>query len=386
VIIFEQSAEVLEKRLGFHVQEYGLRQVFARLPDHPALTGIAPENLVYWNGRATLTPPRLKYEFDKYKTPMVEWCGLTVSHPWRCGNHGNVASVLIEKPGRGDFLPIVDGGFSLQYAPLMEYREGNGLIVFCQLDVTGRSQADPAAERIGRNLLEYVDRFKAAPIRKAAYAGEPAGKAYLEKVGIAAEPYAGGKLEADQVLIIGPGGGKALETSAPAVAEFVKAGGHVLAIGLDQDEAAFIAPKLSTKKSEFITTTFSPPPMISSLAGIGPADLGNRDPRDLPLITAGGTVIGNGVLCTASDSRIVFYQLVPWHFDYEKQYNLKRTYRRGSYAIVRILANAGVAAQTPLLSRISTPLPAAKLEPRWLDGLYIDKPEEWDDPYRFFCW
>ena len=23
---------------------------------------------------------------------------------------------------------------------------------------------------------------------------------------------------------------------------------------------------------------------------------------------------------------------------------------------------------------------------RWLDGLYLDEPEAWDDPYRFFCW
>jgi hypothetical protein len=23
---------------------------------------------------------------------------------------------------------------------------------------------------------------------------------------------------------------------------------------------------------------------------------------------------------------------------------------------------------------------------RWLDGLYLDTPEEWDDPYRFFRW
>ena len=30
--------------------------------------------------------------------------------------------------------------------------------------------------------------------------------------------------------------------------------------------------------------------------------------------------------------------------------------------------------------------PVTKGETRYLDGLYIDKPEEWDDPYRFFCW
>jgi hypothetical protein len=28
----------------------------------------------------------------------------------------------------------------------------------------------------------------------------------------------------------------------------------------------------------------------------------------------------------------------------------------------------------------------AKPEKRWLDGLYLDPPEEWDDPYRFFRW
>jgi hypothetical protein len=25
-------------------------------------------------------------------------------------------------------------------------------------------------------------------------------------------------------------------------------------------------------------------------------------------------------------------------------------------------------------------------EGRWLQGLYLDKPEEWDDPYRFLRW
>ena len=72
---------------------------------------------------------------------------------WRCGNRGNVASVLIEKPAKGDFLPIVDGGYSLQYSPLMEYREGKGMVLFCQMDVTGRSESDPAAETLARNLV-----------------------------------------------------------------------------------------------------------------------------------------------------------------------------------------------------------------------------------------
>ena len=39
VILFEQSAAVLEQRFGFRVAEYGLRQVFKRVPDHPLLAG-----------------------------------------------------------------------------------------------------------------------------------------------------------------------------------------------------------------------------------------------------------------------------------------------------------------------------------------------------------
>ena len=139
VIVFEQTSDVLQNRLGFHVEEYGLRQVFKRLPDHPALAGVATENLTNWRGEATIMPRQLEYQFDKYKTPMIQWCGLTVSHCWRCGNYGNVASVLIEKPGRGDFLPIVDGGFSLQYSPLMEFRDGKGLV---SLLPTGCDRAD----------------------------------------------------------------------------------------------------------------------------------------------------------------------------------------------------------------------------------------------------
>ena len=41
---------------------------------------------------------------------------------------------------------------------------------------------------------------------------------------------------------------------------------------------------------------------------------------------------------------------------------------------------------TPILARFSAPVPSAPAERRWLDGLYLDVPEEMDDPYRFFRW
>ena len=115
--------------------------------------------------------------------PAVKWCDIEVPRVWRCGNRGNVASVLIEKPARGDFLPILDGGYSLQYSPLMEYREGKGLVLFCQIDVTGRTEQDPAAETLVRNILEYVAAWKPPPRRQALYVGDPAGRRHLEFAG-----------------------------------------------------------------------------------------------------------------------------------------------------------------------------------------------------------
>ena len=69
VLLFEQTSEVLEQRLGFRVAEYGLRQVFQRAADHPLLAGLEAEHLRDWRGEATLLPPRLKYELSpRYNT------------------------------------------------------------------------------------------------------------------------------------------------------------------------------------------------------------------------------------------------------------------------------------------------------------------------------
>jgi hypothetical protein len=183
-IVFEQSSQALEKRLGFRVVEYGLRQVLPRTADHPLLAGLSADNLRDWRGEATTTSSRLKYEMIPMHGPTVKWCDIPVTRVWRCGNRGNVASVLIEKPPRGDFLPVFDGGFNLQYSPLMEYRDGKGVVLFCQLDVTGRTESDPAAQIITRNLLNYASQWKPQPRRNVAYAGDAAGLKNLESAGV----------------------------------------------------------------------------------------------------------------------------------------------------------------------------------------------------------
>jgi hypothetical protein len=385
VIVFEQTAKVLEERFGFRVAEYGLRQVFPRVPDHPLLAGLEADHLRDWRGEATLLPPRLPYTLRPRYGPTVRWCGIEVTRAWRCGCRGNVASVLIEKPARGDFLAILDGGYGLQYSPLLEYREGQGVVLFCQVDVTGRTEADPAADALARNLLRYVSAWKPSPRLQAVYVGDPAGKRHLEAAGMSPGPYSKAALAPDRVLIVGPGGGRELAGDRAALGNWLQAGGRLLALGLDGAEASTFLPfPVATKQEEHIAACFPPQGRHSLLAGVGPADVHNRDPRRLPLVSGGAERSGNGVLATAARANVVFCQLVPWQFEPGTQMNRKRTFRRASCLVTRLAANLGAGGATPVLDRFHRG--ASGAERRWLNGLYLDVPGEWDDPYRFFRW
>ena len=359
VLVFEQSSAALEQRLGFRVQEYGLREAFPRVPDHPALAGLAGEHLCDWRGEATLLPPRLSYRRRPGYGPTVDWCGLPVPRVWRCGGRGSVASVLIEKPARGDFLPIADGGFSLQYSPLMAYREGEGIVVFCQMDVTGRTEGDPAAERLVKNLLAWLGAWRAGPRREGVYAGEAAGKAHLEKAGVRLGALAAEALKPGQVLVVAPGASAALTPHKAAIARWLEQGGHVLAVGMDGAELrSFLPLNVTTRKAEHVAAFFEPPGADSPLAGAGPADVHNRDPRPIDLVSGGAAAVGDGVLAAGADGRVVLCQLAPWQFDADKPLNVKKTFRRTSFLLTRLLGNLGVGGQTPLLERFASPLGA----------------------------
>jgi len=218
------------------------------------------------------------------------------------------------------------------------------------------------------------------------YAGAPAGKAFLESAGISVRGYDGGNLSSNEVIVLGPGAGAALATHTSAIAEWLKSGGYLLSIGLDQNDVnALFQFKVTIKKSEHISSFFEPFGLNSLLAGIGPADVHNRDPRELPLISAGAQPVGDGVLARFENTNIVFFQMPPWEFQGE-QSNLRRTFRRASFLLARLLSNMGVSGSTPLLERFERPVSGSEPKGRWNEGLYLDQPVEWDDPYRFFRW
>lgn len=157
---------------------------------------------------------------------------------------------------------------------------------------------------------------------------------------------------------------------------------------MDETEAGTILPfKVAMKKAEHISCFFEPPGAASPLAGIGPADEHNRDPREVPLVSGGADLLGDGVLAKAAGANVILCQLAPWQFDFSKQspgpqsgYNVKRTYRRSSFVLTRLLAVMGAAGSTPILERFKSPVDSTKPEKRSLDGLYLDQPEEYGRP------
>ena len=148
-------------------------------------------------------------------------------------------------------------------------------------------------------------------------------------------------------------------------------------------------PRVGSDGAEYVGAALEPQSANSPLAGVGPADLYNRCPRDLPLVASGATVLGDGVLALAPQGaahpKVIFCQLAPWQFDATHDRSQKAARRRSAVLLGRLLANLGAAGETPLPDRFQKP-PAPDEQPRWLRGLYSDVPEEWDDPYRFFRW
>jgi hypothetical protein len=140
------------------------------------------------------------------------------------------------------------------------------------------------------------------------------------------------------------------------------------------------------RNGEHIASFFETAGPDSPLAGVSPADVHNRDPRPLPLVNSGAEVIGNGVLAIGDRANVLFCQLSPWQFDHPGMANHRRTHRRASFLLSRLLGNLGVSGATPLLDRFHRPVDPTRPEQRWLAGFYLDAPREWDDPYRFFRW
>lgn len=331
VLFFEQQAEILERVFGFRVQERATRHFFIRCA-HPVTDGLTDENFRDWRELSTLLTPRVR----------ASWCGFPRLQRQRPAARGAVASVLIEKPAKGDWLALLDGGFGLQYTPLLAHREAGGLYLFCQLDVTGRTLPDPVADLVAVRCLAYLTQSRPGEEETVvSHLGNPACEKWLRDFHLRPKPFT----QETSLLLAGKG------DPAPAALDVqVEEGLNVLCLGMGEDEIRRWSPVSLPQE-----TTGEPDGALR--------DLGQ-----------GGVAIA---LVRHGKGRMVFWR-PPFDGHDETSSVLRRLERRrANVTFGRLLANFGVTVQTPLENLLANPERKA-----WLRSYYVDEPRDADDPYR----
>lgn len=376
VIVFEQTEAVLNKRLGFRTAVPSLRNVFVRTAQHPILNGLADDTLRDWNSSATLIRERLSgLPAFEAKYPTVDWLGFRNTRVWKNGNVGQVASVVIEKPQSGDFTTIVDGGFDLQYAPLLVARHGAGEILFCQMDVSGRSAADPAAELLLANMVNWAASSNPPSNRATAHViGDESTHELLKSIGVNLVPSELPKQPgtAGQVWIVGSNVSREqLESALPAIN---KTAGTFLFLFQSTDALKAFGDRIAVSPKKVLGDQLPDNAASDLMTGIGPTELHLRALTAINAVSpTDGWQSSSGSIAQMQfgDAKVIFCQIDPRTFDYTQpgRIYVKLTQNRTRTMLARLLANAGVTIDSPVVDLWSKPAAAGELDltdSKWL--------------------
>jgi len=302
VLVLEQSSDVLQ-RFGFRTEDMFARRMFPRAVSHPVLSGIDSGMLRDWSGSATLLESRRPMRLGPLEPRCAHW-----------GNYGVVASTAIEVPHRGNFTPLIDGGFDMRYSPLLEWRCGRGRVVFCQLDLTGRVGVEPGATQLACNLLSYVCSPPSAAAGRAVYVGGPRGRALVENTLLDVSLAVSGEelpeaLAGAGVVIVGEGLTNAPGMLKRELSRVVRRGGWVVSLPKTPDElnAGWQPFRLRTERRKAhragVDMIDAPP-----FAGLGPADFHWRDVGEFDVFVQSGqprraAVLGDGFFLVLANRR-----------------------------------------------------------------------------------
>ncbi len=327
LLIMTQKPEWLRTSMGLRVSRNASRYVYPVDPKHPVLTNLDAMDLRNWNGNTTLTEP-------KPEEPNLNAMPL---YGWKWGNQGVVASAAIEKPHRSGWRPILETEFDLAYSPLMELDFGKGRVTLSTLDLEDQYKADPVAEKLTLQLLNYA---VSAPIRprlsKTVYIG---GKE-------SADMLTGLALIYDKATALDPNAlnilGSASEISASAIASFVSAGGRIIELARSKEgESRGLEFKMDPDYHGSIQVPGGP-----LFAGLSASDLRMRTEGSYCVIAGGNNaaISADGLFALrGSDTKgfALSTQLDPSRLDVEKNPALRFTRWRQTRALSQILANCG---------------------------------------------
>lgn len=390
VLICEQTERVLSQRFGFRTAWPGTRQVFVRCPWHPVLRGLDDRRLSLWRGAATLTLDRT--QAGPVGDPVVDWLGFPNTRVWKWGNYATVASVVIEKPQRGDFLPLVDCEFDLHYTPLLEYRSGAGRVIFCQFDISDRTEPEPAVRRLWANLLEYLGAPAPDMSRRTLYVGGPSevpsparrgAEEVLAQLGVDYQPGDPKEVQAGDLLIVGPGSQPIMAEARDPLAAAVRSGALVFALALGPSDLQDWLPFEVGMEGREVRHTPLGRSDFWLLRGLSPSDLHWRGWMRLNVLTKGpasSVILPTGVVGAVPWGKgwFVFCQASPDQFDETTRPYLRLSHQHCARLVSRLLANCGARFQDPLLRHLTSPPPLSiDLAGEWFARL--DEQEEGEE-------
>jgi hypothetical protein len=144
VLVLEQD---LPNIFGLQTEDVRPRRTFIAAKGHPAFDGLTDADLSNWTSSSDLCAKvgTISTSDDRFPERL-----------WHVSNTNSVASRTLVRPQVGAARALVVSGFDLQESPLLEVARGKGRIIFCQMDVTNRYGADPAATRLLDNVVRYL--------------------------------------------------------------------------------------------------------------------------------------------------------------------------------------------------------------------------------------
>jgi beta-galactosidase len=352
VLILEQEESVLRGRFAFRTENESPRYMFGRIAGHPVTAGLSDDALHHWRGAATLTDG---YAAARTQNIDSEMNGARMFIPWNdgavhprqltWGNNHNVATVVVDKPDRGNFRTLVDAEYGLDYAVIFEVERDAGKMVFCQADVSGRTEADPASERLLSNLIAYLD----PPAVKhwtsgVAYLGGDKGAKLMDDLQVIYRRIQSPEeAKPDETLVLGEGlSAETLASWKSSISQFVEQGGSCLSLPRGKDEWNWL-PFAVTVKDAQVDSTPIDKPSDPLLAGLSNGDLyyaGRLNVVALTSVPKGGFVTDSGVLADVpyGKGRYAFCQVSPESFDVGTRFYLEAS-QKHSYRVFQVLLN-----------------------------------------------
>ncbi len=328
-LIFAQSPNWLRDMMGFRMARHVTRHAFVvpSQANHPVVQGLDKEDLSYWNGKGTLVP---------------EFWGGTDEFPntdppfgWHWGNRGSVTSAAIEKPHRSGWTPILECEFDLAYTPLMELRYGNGLVVWCTLDIEGRTKDDPVATELLKRLLNYARTAQGQPRLPTFFLGSEASERLLRLLGVQFQRTE--QLPTPPALAII---GSEAEVEEAQLRSFLQKGGRALLLPHPEGLLPF---GFATERRSFGGSLQVPP--WDECRGLSPSDLRLRTEVELPVFvrTKEGEIGANGLLgrVQIGDGVAIFVAVTPDMLNANERPYLRYSAWRLTRTLSQLLANLG---------------------------------------------